>query len=60
MYCTYLVLLNRLFKVFKWIDERRETLYREDPTVCPLNLEDHLENASRGSKGHKSSLQFRV
>jgi hypothetical protein len=46
------VLLNRLFKVFKWIEDRLEKLYIyiENPTT-PLNLENRLEDAAGGHRG---------
>jgi hypothetical protein len=41
-----LVLLNRLFKVFKWIENRLEKLYIYRIQQRPLNLEDRLEDAA--------------
>jgi hypothetical protein len=29
IYCTFFVLLNLLFKILKWIEERKEKLYIE-------------------------------
>jgi hypothetical protein len=46
-----LVLLNRLFKVFKWIEEHLEKLYRERIQQRTLNLEDRLENAAGEHRG---------
>jgi hypothetical protein len=41
-----LVLLNRLFKIFKWIEDRLEKLYIERIQQNPLNLEKRLEDTA--------------
>jgi hypothetical protein len=46
MYCTYFRFANRLFKIFKWIEDRLEKLYIERIEQGPLNLEDCLEYAA--------------
>jgi hypothetical protein len=46
-----LVLLNWLFKVFKWIEDRLEKLYIERIQQHPVNLEDHLEDAAGEYRG---------
>jgi hypothetical protein len=45
------VLLNWLFKVFKWIEDRLEKFYIERIQQRPLNLEDRLEDAAGERRG---------
>jgi hypothetical protein len=41
-----LVLLNLLFKILNWIEERREELYIHKILYRPLNLKNFLEDAA--------------
>jgi hypothetical protein len=51
MFYRYLVLINLLFKVLKWIGERIDNLYVERMGEGLIYLEDILENVVEEDRG---------